>query len=84
LSTAFSRFLLSIFGPKTPTNADRIIGCRGLVLEPIDRLQSTGRVNVDGMNWKARSYSTEPIAAGRTVEIIAIEGASLVVREIGK
>lgn len=84
MSHAISRFFQSIFGPKTPTNADRIIGCRGLVTESIDRLQSTGRVHVDGMDWKARTYSTEPVAAGRMVEVVAIEGVSLVVREIGK
>ena len=42
------------------TNAEAIIGRRGIVSERIDAEQHTGRVAIDGDDWKAVSKRTAP------------------------
>lgn len=64
---------------KVPTNADSIIGMSGPVLEGIDNTAQTGRVRVNNMDWTARSGTGEPILAGVTVTVDAIEGVKLIV-----
>ena len=64
------------------TNADRIIGCRGQVLEDIDNVRSAGTVKVDGKIWTARSAGGDPIPAGTEVTIQAIEGVKVLVTPV--
>ena len=52
------------------TNADAIIGRKGVVSERIDAEQHTGRVAVDGDDWKAVSTDGSVIEKGAEVEII--------------
>ena len=59
---------------RQPTNADRILGQQGYVLEEIDNQKGLGAVKVDGKIWTARSVSGKNIPAGSTVTIRAIEG----------
>lgn len=62
------------------TNADRVLGQTALVTEEIDDLHATGRVEVLGLSWAARTR--EPgvrIPAGETVTVERIEGVKLVV-----
>ena len=61
------------------TNADRIIGHRGVVLEEIDNQRAAGLVKVDGSIWSARSTSDGIIPAGAEVTIEAIEGVKVIV-----
>lgn len=64
---------------KKPTNADRLIGGCGLVIETIDPLQDTGTVKIDGKIWTARSQSGIKIREGETVVVKEIEGVKLIV-----
>ena len=61
------------------TNADRIIGHRGVVLEEIDNQRAAGLVKVDGSIWSARSKNGAAIPAGAEVTIEAIEGVKVIV-----
>ena len=61
------------------TNADRIIGHRGMVLEEIDPQNARGTVKVDGSIWSARSKNGAAIPAGAEVTILAIEGVKVIV-----
>lgn len=61
---------------RVPTNADRVIGCRAIVTEPVSPTQN-GRVSVDGLTWAARS--ADALESGQTCIVLAIEGATLVV-----
>lgn len=64
------------------TNADRLIGQRAVVLETIDTLHGTGRVEVNGMEWSAKVE--DPIAvieAGTVVSIEGIQGVKLIVKK---
>lgn len=69
---------------QTPTNADSIIGMSGPVLEPIDNTAQTGRVQVNNMDWSARSATGEPIASGVIITVEAIQGVKLMVRPVKK
>ena len=61
------------------TNADRIIGHRGVVLEEIDDQRAVGTVKVDGSIWSARSKSGAVIPKDAEVTILAIEGVKVIV-----
>ena len=61
------------------TNLDRVIGQIGIVTSDIDKLEP-GEVKVDGKKWMA--VSDTKIIKGSKVEILAIDGVKLKVKEI--
>lgn len=62
------------------TNADAIIGRKGVVSERIDASQHTGRVAIDGDDWKAVSEDGAIIEKGDDVEIIKRDSIIVTVR----
>lgn len=64
---------------KTATNADRIIGAEGVVIETIDEVQGTGQVRVLGAVWSARSTHGAVICVGEKVVVDSISGVKAVV-----
>ena len=62
-----------------PTNADRIIGAEGEVLEAIDPVSGTGQVRVLGQVWSAKSADGAAIGKGTIVTVSAIEGVKAIV-----
>lgn len=76
----FKKFYSDKFVKKhEPTNADRLIGSKGVVEEEIDPVKGKGSVDVGGNLWSAKAE--ENIPAGAMVEICAIEGVKLIVKE---
>lgn len=69
-------------GRMIATNADSIIG-RHFELQDEITSDSWGMINVDGSIWSAVSYDHKPIARNVLVEVVAIAGVKLVVRQIG-
>lgn len=63
------------------TNSDRLIGKLGKVTETIEE-NGKGRVLINGEDWMASSLSNSKIEKGQDVEIIYIEGAHVVVKEM--
>ena len=63
------------------TNADRAVGEHVTLLKAISE-NTWGEVKVNGVLWHARSYDNKPIEQGTKVEVLAIEGAKLVVKRI--
>lgn len=64
------------------TNVDGLIGQSAYVTAKIDNLQSTGKAQVRGQEWTARSADDrQTIDKGSTVQIVAIEGVKLIVKE---
>lgn len=63
------------------TNADRLIGQLGLVIEKIDAVQGTGQVKVGGQVWSAVPADGNEIELGTKVRITAITGVKLVVTQ---
>ena len=64
------------------TNAELLIGEKGVVLETIDNLNAAGQVQVRGQEWMARSgESDRTIPKGAVVTVLAIEGVKLIVTD---
>lgn len=66
---------------RTRTNSDSLIGDEAIVLEDIDNLQATGRVQINGLEWSARSGNGIGIKKGKIVLIEEIRGVKLIVKE---
>ena len=64
-----------------PIGANRMLHQRGLVTEPIDRLQATGKVRVEREEWRATTHG-EPIAVGTEVVVQGITGTRLIVEPV--
>ena len=64
------------------TNVESLIGRQAVVISEIDNLQGIGQVTVGGQEWSARSVDErKQIPVGAVVEIIAINGVKLIVRD---
>lgn len=77
----FTRPFVKKFVNKTPTNADRVVGRRIMVIQTIDNLKATGQVKIDGNVWTARSVDDSVIPTGETVEVLQISGVKLIVKK---
>ena len=62
------------------TNADALVGRQGVVSERIDADQHTGRVAIDGDDWKAVSADGSIIEKGVSVEIVKLDSIILTVQ----
>lgn len=65
----------------TATNTDALIGRTATVSEPIDAQANTGRVKIDGDDWKAESEDGSRIEAGTKVTVVSRESIILTVRK---
>ena len=63
------------------TNADALVGRKAVVSERIDAAQHTGRVAVDGDDWKAVSADGTVIEKGTEVEIVKLDSIILTVKK---
>lgn len=73
-----------IHDKKVRTNADRVIGKECVVKEPIDNINGSGRVYVDGLTWTARSSDdTVTYPEGTTCVVTEIQGVKLIVKAAG-
>ena len=63
------------------TNADALVGRKGIVSERIDAAQHTGRVAIDGDDWKAVTEDGSVIEKGVEVEIVKLDSIILTVRK---
>ena len=68
--------IIPTFRKKQVTGAEGLIGLEGEVIEP---LTPKGLVMVKGEYWKAKSVG-ENIAVGEDVEILRVEGLTLMVK----
>lgn len=62
------------------TNADALLGRKAVVSERIDASQHTGRVAIDGDDWKAVSSDGTVIETGTEVTIVKMDSIILTVR----
>ncbi|MBQ8558745.1 MAG: NfeD family protein [Tyzzerella sp.] len=63
------------------TNAESLIGQKAVVLEEINTLQATGRVEVNGMEWSAKTEESDRIEVNTVVSIKGIQGVKLIVEK---
>ena len=62
---------------KVPTNADRLFGKEGIVIEEIDPIESKGQIKVMGQVWSATA--DKKIAKDARVVVKDIKGVKLIV-----
>lgn len=68
------------FSPRvTKTNVDSVIGATGIVLTPVNNIAALGQVQVNGVEWSARSTDNTHIPAGAMVKVDKIEGVKVFV-----
>jgi membrane protein implicated in regulation of membrane protease activity len=70
-----SRLLGKLGGQGVPSRTDSLIGRHGQVTNDIDPTLGTGRINVGGEDWAARS--AESIPAGTRVRVVGADGIML-------
>ncbi len=63
------------------TNADALVGRKGVVSECIDAGNHTGRVAIDGDDWKAVSEDGSVIEKGAYVEIVKLDSIIVTVKK---
>ena len=64
------------------TNVDALIGQTGVVRQRVGQMRG-GRVQVGGEDWSAVSREDVPIDPGERVEVLRVEGATVVVKHVG-
>ena len=67
---------------KIKTNTEALIGRVGNVSETIDNSSKSGRVLIDGDQWKALSHNNEIIELNAQVEVISIDSTIITVKKI--
>ena len=68
------------FHPRlTRTNIDSVIGSTGIVITPVNNIAALGQVQINGMEWSARSTNNTHIPAGTLVKVDKIEGVKVFV-----
>ena len=64
------------------TNAESLIGQKAVVLETIDSLHGVGRVEINGMEWSAKTEDMNAIIEqGNVVSVQGIQGVKLIVKK---
>ena len=67
---------------KTATNADSVIGQKGVVVSPIDNILEKGRVLAGGLEWEARTLDGAGLEKGTVVIVKELRGVTLMVEKI--
>ena len=77
----FTRPMLKKLFPKkfTPTNAELSVGKSAVVIEEINNSLGTGRVRLNGVDWKAVTANDRVIEEDTVVTVKEIQGAKLIV-----
>ena len=71
------------FAPRiTKTNIDSIIGATGVVITPVNNIAALGQIQVNGVEWSARSTDNSHISAGVLVRVDRIEGVKVYVSPV--
>lgn len=63
------------------TNAESLIGQKAIVIETIDSIHGVGRVEVNGMEWSAKTDESGLIEKDTIVSIKGIQGVKLIVEK---
>ena len=75
-----TRILERVGGPGVPSRTAPLIGRHGVVTHDVDPTVGTGRVNVGGEDWAARSG--EMITVGTKVRVVGADGIVLEVTRV--
>lgn len=65
----------------TITNANSIIGKKGLVTKEINSLKGTGQIKINGEAWSAKSSKEDIIEEGAEITVLDINGVKAIVEK---
>ncbi|HHU08256.1 MAG TPA: NfeD family protein [Clostridiaceae bacterium] len=65
-----------------PTNADRILGQKAIVIYRISPMENVGQIHVLGQIWSARSHDGSMIETDTLVEVVDISGVHAIVKPL--
>ena len=65
---------------KEKTNIDEVVGKIVVVTKEINNEAATGDVQLNGLEWTARSQDGKVIPEGERVTVVAVEGVKLIVK----
>ena len=69
---------------RTKTNVEAVAGKSVRVIEAVDNVSHTGRVEADGMEWTARSSEDGvTFAEGETATVVRVEGVKMIIAKEG-
>jgi membrane-bound serine protease (ClpP class) len=74
------RLLARLGAPGVPSRTDALVGREGIVTHDIEVAVGSGRVNVGGEDWAARS--AVPLAAGTRIRVVRADGIVLEVTSV--
>ncbi|MBN1924832.1 MAG: NfeD family protein [Prolixibacteraceae bacterium] len=66
---------------KVETNMNALVGRKGVVSETIDPDKNTGRILIDGDDWKARSLDGSIIEKNKKVTVTKVDSIVMEVKE---
>ena len=66
----------------TKTNVDAVVGATGIVTTPVNNIAALGQVQINGIEWSARSSNNSHISAGTLVKVDRIEGVKVFVSPV--
>ena len=66
----------------TKTNIDSVIGATGIVVTSVNNIAALGQVQINGMEWSARSSENTHIPAGTMVRVDRVEGVKVFVTPV--
>ena len=84
-SSVFIRPIITKYGNvKTDvrTNKDALIHKTGRVIQEINPNENTGRVSIDGDDWKASTKNNKTIQVGTRVKVVSIDSVILFVEPL--
>lgn len=61
------------------TNVDSVVGSMGVVTTPVNNIAALGKVEINGMEWSARSTTGSPLMEGAQVKVDKVEGVKVYV-----
>lgn len=61
------------------TNVDSVVGNMGVVTTPVNNIAALGKVEINGMEWSARSTTGSPLMEGAQVKVDKVEGVKVYV-----
>ena len=70
-----ANLLSRLAGGGVPSRTEPLLGRHGQVTHEIDPTLGTGRINVGGEDWAARSH--EPLPIGTKIRVVAADGIVL-------
>ncbi|MCX8057794.1 MAG: NfeD family protein [Spirochaetes bacterium] len=65
------------------TNTDLLIGKKGKVIEKVDNISGTGRIKIQGIDWKAISIEDNiTFEIDEIAEVVKVEGAKVIIKKV--